>query len=494
MSTLRHLPDDLTGKMSEELGAGARRVLKLTDPVDGEGMDTLQARGEMESLTSKALELFQEEFGETNVKVALKKLLVKSMREIILETGRRADGRGVEEVRPVDITCGILPGTHGSALFTRGATQAVATATLGDSSMQQRFEGLDGESSKRFYLQYSFPPSSVGEVGRVGAPGRREVGHGHLAERSLSKTIPVMEDFPYSIRVESLITESSGSSSMASVCGGSLAMLDAGVPLSTVVAGVAMGLIFDEESSTEEPVILTDILGLEDALGTMDFKVAGDATGITAMQLDIKCEGLSIELLERALAQARRGRLHILEKMTSAMPSHRSELPSTVPKILQTLIPPSNIGKLIGSGGKTIRALVDELGLEALDVNDVGEVSISGFDSAVLEKAKAHIDAAFGPNSGGPSGGEPAYSGPMPEVGTVFKGCEVTSVKNFGAFVALGDEFPGLEGLVHISELHTDRVRNIEAFVQPGHVMDVKVLGINDKKVKLSRKALLVKE
>ena len=249
------------------------------------------------------------------------------------------------------------PPVHGSVLFTRGETQALATTTLGDKSMGQRYEDLTGEHVKTFYLQYMFPPFSVGEVGRNGAPGRREVGHGNLAERALKAAVPSMEEFPYVSRVESLITESCGSSSMASVCGGCLAMLAAGVPLKRMVAGVAMGLLLDESGGGGAPIVLTDILGSEDALGTMDFKVAGDAEGVTAFQLDIKCEGLSLELMREALAQAKEGRLHILGEMEAARSiDAEPTLPAALPKMVKTRIDPSKVGKVIGAGGSTINA------------------------------------------------------------------------------------------------------------------------------------------
>ena len=321
---LKAVPPELKAALLDSLGDRVFTMLRMTDPEVG-ATDTSAARAEMDALSTEAQTLFAEEYGSSTVKVAFKKLCSRKMRELVRDTSRRCDGRGVTDVRPISIDCGILPHPHGSALFTRGATQAIATATLGSNGMQQKGEDLDGETSKRFYLQYSFPPCSVGEVGRVGAPGRREVGHGNLAERALAPSYRLSRRSRTPC-VESLITESSGSSSMASVCGGCLALMDAGVPIERIVAGVAMGLILDEDGGGDEPVILTDILGLEDGLGTMDFKVAGDATGISTFQLDIKCEGLSIETLERALEQARQGRMHILGEMQRAMPEARARL------------------------------------------------------------------------------------------------------------------------------------------------------------------------
>ena len=345
-------------------------------------------------------------FESLDVKIATKKLLVRNLRRLILQTGRRSDGRGVEDVRPIEIETDLLPNAHGSSLFTRcvclsvclpvlslfflfiahplppplpsppprGETQSLSTATLGSKAMEMRVETLDSMSTKRFYLQYRFPPSSVGEVGRVGGIGRREVGHGNLAERALVACLPSAEAFPYSIRAESLITESCGSSSMATVCGCCLAMLDAGVPLSTSVAGVAMGLILGENEG-DEPVILTDILGLEDALGTMDFKVAGNETGITTFQLDIKSEGLTIETLSRSLAQAKRGRLSILQNMRAALSEPRP-LKASIPKILSFFVPSEALGRVIGPKGATVTKLIETHGLVNINLEDSGLVQV----------------------------------------------------------------------------------------------------------------------
>ena len=313
-------------------------------------------------------------FNPVDVKISTKKLLVRNLRSVILKTGRRSDGRGVEDVRPISIETNLLPGAHGSSLFKRGETQSVSTATLGSKAMEMRVETLDSMGSKRFYLQYRFPPSSVGEVGRVGGVNRREAGHGNLAERALVACLPAASDFPYSIRAESLITESCGSSSMATVCGCCLAMLDSGVPLKTHVAGVAMGLILGE-TSDEEPVILTDILGLEDALGTMDFKIAGNETGITTFQLDIKSEGLTPLTLQRALAQAKRGRLHILKHMRDALSGPRP-LKDSIPKILSFMIPTEALGKVIGPKGATVTKLIETHKLVNINLDDSGLVQV----------------------------------------------------------------------------------------------------------------------
>jgi polyribonucleotide nucleotidyltransferase len=288
------------------------------------------------------------------------------MRQMIIQENVRANGRSTD-IRPIFIEQSILPRTHGSSLFTRGETQSVAVCILGGESMAQRFEDLQGEGSHRFYLQYFFPPFSVGEVGRVGPPGRREVGHGKLAERALMPTLPAKELFPYTIRLESNITESNGSSSMASVCGGCLALMDAGVPIKRPVSGIAMGLILEKDAS----VILSDILGLEDALGDMDFKVTGDHEGITAFQMDIKVEGITIEIMKKALDQAKQGRIHILNEMLAVCPKPREEMSVWAPRIERIQVKPSKIGVIIGPGGKQIRAIIEQTGVD-IDINDEG--------------------------------------------------------------------------------------------------------------------------
>jgi polyribonucleotide nucleotidyltransferase len=335
--------------------------------------------------------------------------------------------------------------------------------------MAQRFEDLDGEGAHRFYLQYHFPPYSVGEVGRVGAPGRREIGHGKLAERALMATLPPKEKFPYTIRLESNITESNGSSSMASVCGGCLAMMDAGVPIKRPVAGIAMGLILEGDRYT----ILSDILGIEDALGDMDFKVTGDETGITAFQMDIKIEGITPEIMRAALEQAREGRIHILKKMLAVCPSYKEKLSIYAPRIETMQIKPSKIATVIGPGGKQIRAIIEETGVQ-IDINDDGLISIASVNLEGIEKAKAIINSLTA----------------EVEIGRVYSG-KVTSIVPFGIFVEI---LPGREGLCHISEFDTARINNLADFVKQGDTVSVKVLDINERgQLKLSRKATLVK-
>jgi len=464
----------------------------------------------MKALKQELVETLKEQDGDdvnytsNDVSNAFKDLLCRRMFVRAKATGKRCDGRGLEEIRHLDMEAGFLPRTHGSAIFTRGETQVVATATLGDSGMRQKIDKIDGTEEKRFYLQYSFPPSCVGETGRVGGPGRREIGHGNLAERALVPCLPSEEQFPYTIRVESLVTESHGSSSMASVCGGCLALMDAGVPIKNPIAGIAMGMLLGDKGgvSDDNAVILSDILGTEDALGTMDFKVAGDRTGITTFQLDIKCEGLSLETMEKALEQARKGRLHILDAMEKVLPAPRQELPSTVPKLAAFTIPPESIGKVIGPGGKQIRAIIEDFNLENMNIDDDGNVQISTFEAEKLTEVEEFVKLLINgsPKGRGPGKKEerPEYVGPEPVEGEIYKG-KITGVHPFGVFVefmpgAEDGSTPGLEGLCHVSELARERVRNCEGFMKSMNVEELEVmyLGINDSgKRQLSRKAVL---
>jgi len=446
---------------------------------------------------------------DSAIKGAFKKLLSRRMYQKAKESKTRIDGRALDEVRRIDIEAGFLPRVHGSALFTRGETQTIATATLGDSGMRQKIEKIEGVESKRFYLQYTFPPSCVGETGRVGAPGRREVGHGNLAERAIIPALPAESEFPYTIRVESLITESHGSSSMASVCGGCLSLMDAGVPITRPVAGIAMGMLLEStkgEVLDEDAVIVSDILGSEDALGTMDFKVAGDKDGITTFQLDIKCEGLSITTLERALEQARQGRLHILGEMSKVLGAPRNELPSTVPRLSSFSIPEESIGRVIGPGGKQIRAIIEDFKLTNMDVQEDGTIQISSMETEMLVKAQEFVQELIkegggkggGKSKGGGKAAKVPYTGPEPEEGKIYKG-KITGIHDFGVFLEIlpGAEdgsYPGLEGLCHVSELHTERVRNCEGFLRSMNTetLDVKFLGKNERgQYQLSRRAVL---
>lgn len=408
------------------------------------------------------------QYSKVDITQAFDKIVSSAMRQMILEENIRCDGRHSGQIRPIDIRVGILPRTHGCALFTRGETQSLAVCTLGSENMAQRFEDLHGENANRFYLQYFFPPFSVGEVGRMGAPGRREIGHGKLAERSLLMTLPPQEKFPYVIRLESNITESNGSSSMASVCGGTLALMDAGVPIKAPIAGIAMGLILDGKRYA----ILSDILGAEDALGDMDFKIAGDANGITAFQLDIKIEGITRHIMESALLQAKEGRLHILSKMIEACPKSKEQLSIYAPRIETLQVKPSKIGTIIGPGGKQIRSIIETTGVQ-IDIDDNGIVSIASNNQEAMEKAKAII------------------MGLVAEIekGKVYHAKAISIVPNVGVVMDIGS---GKEGFCHISEIEHRRLRTIEEVIKVGDSFDVMVIEITDRgQVRVSRKALI---
>eukprot|EP00466_Bigelowiella_natans_P012958 jgi/Bigna1/58549/fgenesh1_pm.108_\ len=450
------------------------------------------AEQDADTTNNSAVEKEEEEnissssYDEEDLKIAIKRLTIKRLRHMVENEGKRIDGRGIFQVRDIGIETPVLPCTHGSALFTRGTTQALATITLGDSSMQLIDPTLHGDISQRFYLQYNFPPCSVGEVGRVGAPGRREVGHGDLAERALDPSMPEHSQFPYTVRAESLVTQSDGSSSMATVCACSLAMMDAGIPVKSPVAGVAMGLLVDPTTvASGESLILSDILGFEDALGMMDFKVAGNATGITSLQLDIKNFGLSIEAIRKTLLQARSARTHILDKMTEALPTTRESLAASAPKIVSLMIPPNAIGKLIGPGGKQIKSIIETYKLESCDVSDDGSVKIMAVDMNAAKEAKKKIESLVSEDDKGPYTKE-AYSGPMPKVGEVLKGVKIQWIEAYGVFVEVK---PGLRALCHISELDSKRVEKINDMFKVGDQIDVKVIDINEKnQLKLSRR------
>ncbi|HET7618923.1 MAG TPA: polyribonucleotide nucleotidyltransferase [Vicinamibacterales bacterium] len=405
-------------------------------------------------------------------KAIFKELKEKVMRDEALERGRRLDGRAFDEIRPITIEVGVLPRTHGSAVFTRGETQALVTATLGTAEDQQKIEMVDGEMWKRFMLHYNFPPFSVGEVAFLRGPGRREVGHGALAERALLPMIPAEEQFPYTIRVVSDILESNGSSSMASVCGGSLAMMDAGVPLRTPVAGVAMGLIMDEESG--KYAVLSDIAGAEDHYGDMDFKVTGSGAGITALQMDIKVAGITTEIMRKALEQARVGRLFILDKMNAAISAPRAAVSSYAPRIVTIRIPVDKIRDVIGPGGKTIRSIIERTGVK-IDVEDDGRVNVASADEASAQKAIGIIQELTA----------------TPELNKTYMG-KVQRITDFGAFVEI---MPGVDGLLHVSEIAHYRVKDVRDEMKEGDQVMVKVINIDPSgKIRLSRKALLQPE
>jgi polyribonucleotide nucleotidyltransferase len=388
------------------------------------------------------------------------------VRRSILETGRRIDGRAVDVVRPIVSEVSVLPRTHGSALFTRGETQALVVATLGTGDDEQFIDALEGTYKESFLLHYNFPPYSVGETGRMNAPGRREIGHGKLAWRAIRPMLPSKEDFPYTIRLVSEITESNGSSSMASVCGGSLALMDAGVPLKKPVSGIAMGLILE----TDGFAVLSDILGDEDHLGDMDFKVAGTADGITSLQMDIKIPGITEAIMKQALAQAKAGRLHILDEMSKAIDGARPEVGEYAPRIETITIPTDKIRDVIGTGGKVIREIVATTGAK-VDVADDGVVKVSASEGT---KIKAAIDWIRSLTS-------------EPEVGQIYEG-KVVKVVDFGAFVNF---FGAKDGLVHVSQIARDRVNKVSDVLSEGQIVKVKLLGFDDRgKIRLSMKAV----
>ena len=454
--------EDMFRRIREVVGAGLSDASRTR--VKGERY------GKFKALKSQMLEALKPEFPEKEglLKEAFSEVQGNVMRTMIVDELVRIDGRDSTTVRPISCEVGLLPRVHGSALFTRGETQGIVTSTLGTAQDEQKIDGLIGEKWKRFLLHYNFPPYSVGETKPMRGPGRREIGHGNLAERALSRMIPPAEQFPYTIRIVSEITESNGSSSMATVCGGTLALMDAGVPIKAPVAGIAMGLI----KEGEKIAILTDILGDEDHLGDMDFKVCGTAKGVTAIQMDIKIEGLSREILEKALKQARDARLHILGRMLATLPTHRTELSKYAPRITTLKVNPSQIRLVIGPGGKTIKGIVDQTGV-AIDVEDDGTVNIASSDSVAVQRA---IDIIRGLTA-------------EAEIGAVYKGT-VKRVVDFGAFVEI---FPGTEGLVHVSELAHTRVENVSDVLKEGQEVEVKVLSIEDGtgKIRLSRRAVL---
>lgn len=392
-------------------------------------------------------------------------LEAKIVRSQILDGEPRIDGRDTRTVRPISIRTGVLPRTHGSALFTRGETQALVVATLGTARDEQKIDALMGEYSDRFMLHYNMPPFATGETGRVGTPKRREIGHGRLAKRALIAALPAPEDFSYSVRLVSEITESNGSSSMASVCGGCLALMDAGVPMTAHVAGIAMGLIKDGGKFA----VLTDILGDEDHLGDMDFKVAGTANGITALQMDIKIQGITKEIMQVALAQAKEGRMHILGKMQEAVPHGKTELSDFAPRLITVKINPEKIRDVIGKGGAVIRALTEETGTQ-IDISDEGVVTIASVDAAAGQEAKRRIEELTA----------------SVEVGKTYDGI-VLKLLDFGAIVQV---MPGKDGLLHISQIANERVNAVADYLKEGQQVRVKVLETDDRgRLKLSMKA-----
>jgi polyribonucleotide nucleotidyltransferase len=456
-------------KVSDELVARVRELglERLKQAIDIR--EKLTRYAAIHDVEAWVLEQLGEEYAERAAEVGEAFDLVKRqyVRGMVANDSVRIDGRRLDQVRPITCEVGVLPRVHGSALFTRGETQSLVVTTLATHTLDQRIESVMGDYQKSFLLHYNFPPFSTGEAKRFGSPGRREIGHGNLAERSLTPVLPAEADFPYALRVVSEILESNGSSSMATVCGGSLSLMDAGVPTKGAVAGIAMGLIKEGDTFA----VLSDILGDEDHMGDMDFKVAGTREGVTAIQMDIKLDGLPPDVLARALQQAREGRLHILDRMAEAIEAPRANLSPTAPRILTIRVKPDRIRDIIGAGGKTIRAIQDESGAE-VDVSDDGTVLIASADEASARKA---IDLIEGLTA-------------EAEMGAIYRG-KVRRVTNFGAFIEI---LPGVDGMVHISELDRRRVERVEDVCREGDEVVVKVVNIDrDGKIRLSRKEAL---
>ena len=446
--------DDFSDKIDQ--------IVKITDKVVRNESKTELT----EAILSSANEKFPEQ--EKEIKSIIDMLFKESMREMILSDGVRSDGRATTDIREITIDPSILKRVHGSALFTRGETQALVVTTLGSKRDEMIIDSMDEDYKKNYYLHYNFPPYCVGEVGRIGFTSRREIGHGNLAQRAIKPALPDYDDFPYTIRIVSEIMESNGSSSMASVCGGSISLMCAGAPLKGHVAGIAMGLITDGTRNA----VLSDILGLEDHLGDMDFKIAGTREGVTAIQLDLKIDGISFDLMTEALSQANIGRMHILDKMYESVPEV-GELSEFAPRITSIQINPEKIGALIGPGGKNIKKIIEDTECE-VNVDDDGIVTVAGQDAAKCEEAIKLVEAITF----------------EPEVGMEFDG-KVTRLMNFGAFVEFA---PGREGLVHISELEWSRVDKVEDVCGPGDAMKIKLMKIDDQgRLDFSRKALLEK-
>ena len=426
--------------------------------------EKLVRQDHLKSIRNAIVEKLSVNYPENEIRNIIENLEYRIVRNAILNEGKRIDGRALDSIRPITIRTGVLPRTHGSALFTRGETQALVVATLGTQRDAQIIDALSGEYKEPFMLHYNFPPYSVGETGFVGSPKRREIGHGRLAKRGVTAVLPNMDEFPYTIRVVSEITESNGSSSMASVCGSSLALMDAGVPISSPVAGIAMGLIKEGDSF----VVLSDIMGDEDHLGDMDFKVAGSADGITALQMDIKIEGITAEIMKTALEQAKQGRLHILNEMNMALSSTRDEMSDFAPRIITLKIDPSKIREVIGKGGATIRSITEITGA-SVDLTDDGVVKIASVDKAAGEEARRLIEEITA----------------EVEVGKTYEG-KVVRLMDFGAFVTI---LPGKDGLVHISQISDEHVEKVSDRLNEGDLVRVKVLEIDRQgRVRLSIK------
>lgn len=455
--------ESLIGELAHNIGDKLKHAFSIIDKLDRRNAigvlrqdiaDKLSPKVESEGW--KVADLFKE-FGEQEY---------RTMRDSVLQTKQRIDGRGLTDIRPITVRVGVLPRVHGSALFTRGETQALVVTTLGTARDGQVIDDVGGEYKENFLFHYNFPPYSVGETGRFGAPKRREIGHGRLAKRGVLAMMPSIEEFPYTVRVVSEITESNGSSSMASVCGSSLALMDAGVPVKRPVAGIAMGLV----KEGDDFVVLSDILGDEDHLGDMDFKVAGSDQGITALQMDIKIQGITEEIMRTALAQAKQGRLHILGEMSKALTTARSELSEYAPRLLTIKIHPDKIREVIGKGGATIQGITKDTGTQ-IDIQDDGTIVIASVNNAMAQEAKRRIEQIT-------SDVEP---------GKIYEG-KVAKIMDFGAFVTI---MPGKDGLVHVSQISNERVEKVSDKLKEGDVVKVKVLEVDKQgRIRLSMKAV----
>ncbi|VAX29440.1 Polyribonucleotide nucleotidyltransferase [hydrothermal vent metagenome] len=455
---------ELSAALDQALSPAIRDAVSIPDKADRQEALNRILSEKISSLDAEDADQIKE------IKTTFHELERREVRQMVIDKGVRVDGRSTTDIRMITCEPGVLPRTHGSALFTRGETQSLSVLTLGTADDEQRIDSLEGESRKSFMLHYNFPPFSVGEARPMRGPGRREIGHGALAERALRPVIPTKEDFPYTLRLVSEILESNGSSSMATVCGGTLAMMDAGVPIKKPVAGIAMGLI----KEGEQVQILSDILGVEDHLGDMDFKVTGTADGITALQMDIKIGGITTEVMKKALDQAKIGRLYILDKMVAALASPREDLSTYAPRIITMKVKPDKVREVIGQGGKVIRGIIEETGVK-INIDDAGVIHIASADEEASKKAVEMVNAIV----------------EEVEVGKVYLG-KVVRIMDFGAFVEIRR---GTDGLVHISQLANHRVKNVRDEVKEGDEIKVKVLEVDRQgKIRLSRKELLPKE
>ncbi|MDP2429016.1 MAG: polyribonucleotide nucleotidyltransferase [Methylobacter sp.] len=451
---------ELKKRVTDEVEAGIKAAYQVAEK--------LVRQEQLKDIRNAAVEklMADAEYAESDIRGIIEHLEYRIVRNAILNESKRIDGRALDKIRPITVRTGVLPRTHGSALFTRGETQALVIATLGTQRDAQIIDALAGEYKEPFMLHYNFPPYSVGETGFVGSPKRREIGHGRLAKRGVAAVLPNMEEFPYTLRVVSEVTESNGSSSMASVCGSSLALMDAGVPIKSPVAGIAMGLIKEGDNFA----VLSDIMGDEDHLGDMDFKVAGSVDGITALQMDIKIDGITAEIMKTALEQAKHGRLHILGEMNKALSSTREEMSDFAPRIITFKIDPAKIREVIGKGGATIRSITEQTGA-SVDLTDDGVVKVASVDKAAGEEARRLIEEITA----------------EVEVGKVYEG-KVVRLMDFGAFVTI---LPGKDGLVHISQISDERVDKVSDKLNEGDIVKVKVLEIDRQgRVRLSMKEI----